>query len=65
MKPAPRRLLCGKSASVGCDTGKEELSKVAHEQAHQPALYFCSVIALTPVIWQLPDRPHRWLFTDF
>ena len=29
------RLLRGKSASVGCDTGHEELSKVGHEQAAQ------------------------------
>jgi len=45
MKPAPRRLLCGKSASVGCDTGHEELSRsrVGQEQANQPGFHFCSV----------------------
>jgi hypothetical protein len=41
---------------VGCDAGHEELSKVGHEQAHQPALCFCSVIPLPPAILQFPDR---------
>jgi hypothetical protein len=65
MKPAPRRLLCGKSASVGSDSGHEELSKVGHAQAAPAWALLLQRDSLTTGDLAVSRPAHRWLFTDF
>jgi hypothetical protein len=67
MKPAPRPLLCGKSASVGRDTGHEELSKVGHELTNKRTSLrlLLQRDSLTTGDLAVSRPAHRWLFTDF